>query len=66
MHQSQDQIHYAPASVGALIDTGLLRRAIRDAEGGKPDNEHVPATRQPWRIAMRTLVARCLRRRKTG
>jgi hypothetical protein len=65
MHESQTSIHYAPASVGALIDTGLLRRAIRDAEGGNPDNEFVPASRRAWRIALRALVELCLRRRKT-
>ena len=66
MHESQARIHYAPVSVGALIDTGLLRRAIRDAEGGQPDDEVVPAARRPWRIALRALVELCLRRRKPG
>jgi hypothetical protein len=66
MHESQASIHYAPASVGTLIDTGLLRRVIRDAEGGKPDNELVPASRRPWRIALRALVELCLRHRKPG
>jgi hypothetical protein len=62
MHESQARIHYAPASVGALIDTALLRRAIRDAEGGKPD-EFVPASRRAWHTAIRALVLLRLVRR---
>ena len=61
MHESQVQIHYAPASVGALIDTALLRRAIRDAEGGHAGGERVPVSRRPWRLAIRALITLCLR-----
>jgi hypothetical protein len=66
MHESQARIHYAPASVGALIDTALLRRAIRDAEGANPVDAFAPVSRRPWRSAMRAFVNVCLRRGKPG
>ena len=35
MHAHQDQPHYAPASVGALMDPAFLRGAVIDANGDR-------------------------------
>ena len=37
MHAHQDQPHYAPASVGALMDPAFLRGAVIDANGDRRD-----------------------------
>ena len=34
MHADEARLHYAPTSVGALMDPTFLRDAVRDAEGG--------------------------------
>ena len=58
MHAHQDQPHYAPASVGALMDTAFLRGAVIDANGDRPAERTSSATlRLRWRIAMHALAA---------
>lgn len=33
MHADRGQVHYAPSSVGALMDPTFLRNAVCDADG---------------------------------
>ena len=33
MHTQQSSLHYAPVSVGGLMDPDFLREAVQDAEG---------------------------------
>ena len=62
MHAGQAPLHYAPVSVGALMDPAFLRDAVHDAEG-----EHHAAlgTRRGlsrWRTALRRAIAQWLHR----
>jgi len=58
MHAHQDQPHYAPASVGALMDTSFLRGAVIDANGDRRAEATPSATlRLRWRAAMDAVAA---------
>jgi len=58
MHAHQDQPHYAPASVGALMDTSFLRGAVIDANGDRRAETTPSATlRLRWRAAMDAVAA---------
>jgi hypothetical protein len=54
MPPHQNQPHYAPASVGALMDPAVLRGAVIDANGDRRRAERTsPLTLQArWRVAM--------------
>ena len=57
MHAGQDSLHYAPASVGALMDTAFLRHAVHDVQGAShPAAEMSPGRRPTWRIALRHMM----------
>ena len=67
MHSSQSQVHYAPASVGALMDPEFLRGAVLDADGVHQlgaDSRRI-AARERWRIALRS-AASLLRRARSA
>jgi hypothetical protein len=52
MHSHQTQPHYAPSSVGALMDPGFLRNAVIDANGDRrPENASPVTLSQCWRVA---------------
>ena len=58
MHAHQDQPHYAPASVGALMDPAFLRGAVIDANGDRrAETTSSAAWRQRWRAAMHAIAA---------
>ena len=63
MYTAQDQPHYAPTSVGALMDPLFLRRAVDDASAqGFPQD---PASRLPparWRAALKVAFSAWLHR----
>ena len=57
MHEHHGQAHYAPASVGALIDTAFLRRAAMDANDERRVEPPLPsALRIRWNVAMHALA----------
>ncbi len=57
MHSPNSHPHYAPSSVGALMDPGFLRRAVDDAESqGRAQQAQVPAPKAAWRSAMASWV----------
>ena len=57
MHEHHGQAHYAPASVGALIDTAFLRRAAMEANDERRAERTLPsAMRLRWIDAMRALI----------
>ena len=47
MHASQSHVHYAPSSVGALMDPAFLRGAVLDADGVRPQVEMAAAGKNP-------------------
>ena len=58
MHAHGDQPHYAPTSVGALMDPEFLRNAVHDANGDR----HEASTPSPelwlrWQVAMQAVAA---------
>jgi hypothetical protein len=58
MHAYQDQPHYAPASVGALMDPAFLRSAVIDANGDRRDQTPPSAALLlRWRVAMHAVAA---------
>jgi hypothetical protein len=58
MHAHDAQPHYSPASVGALMDPALLRRAMIDANGGhQPESNSSLALRLRWRLAIHAVAA---------
>jgi hypothetical protein len=58
MHGHQDRPHYAPASVGALMDPAFLRGAALDASGARRTESTSSVTmRERWRVAMRSIAA---------
>jgi hypothetical protein len=58
MHEHLTQPHYAPASVGALMDPAFLRGAMLDAEGGRrAESTSPPATWPRWRTAVHAVTA---------
>lgn len=62
MHAHQAQPHYAPSSVGALMDPAFLRAAVNDANGDRrAESTPSPTLRLRWRAAMHA-VAAALRR----
>ena len=57
MHSPHSHPHYAPSSVGALMDPGFLRRAVDDAEAqGHAQRSRVPLPKSAWRCAMAVWV----------
>lgn len=57
MHEHNGHAHYAPASVGALIDTAFLRRAAMDANDERRIERASPsAMRLRWIGAMRAFA----------
>jgi hypothetical protein len=63
MHAHPTEPHYAPASVGALMDPTFLRDAVRDANGDYRTAERLsPMLLLRWRDAMRALAAACRQR----
>ena len=53
MHSPHSHPHYAPSSVGALMDPGFLRRAVDDAESqGHAQQAWIPAPKFAWRSAI--------------
>jgi hypothetical protein len=62
MHAHQTQPHYAPSSVGALMDPVFLRGAVIDANGGhRAESAASPRLWLRWRVAMRAVAAVCRR-----
>lgn len=63
MHPHQAQPHYAPASVGGLMDPAFLRDAMIDAYG---DRRAVPTSPTTlllrWRAVMHTITVSFQRR----
>lgn len=60
MHAHQDQPHYAPASVGALMDPVFLRAAVIDANGDRHAERTSSARLRlglRWRIAVHAVAA---------
>ena len=58
MHAHQAEPHYAPASVGALMDPVFLRGAVIDANGGRRDERDPSlALQQRLRVAMQAVAA---------
>ena len=58
MHAHQTQPHYAPASVGALMDPGFLRSAVIDANGDRPAERIPPVPlRLRWQLVMHAVAA---------
>ncbi|CAN5299125.1 hypothetical protein BH11PSE9_BH11PSE9_15310 [soil metagenome] len=57
MYSQHSHPHYAPSSVGALMDPAFLRRAIDDAEAhGHAQQALAPAPKAAWRCAMASWV----------
>jgi len=57
MHAHQDQPHYTPASVGALMDPGFLRGAVIDANGDRrAENTSSTTLWLRWRVAMHAVA----------
>jgi len=53
MHAHPVQPHYAPTSVGALMDPAFLRNAVIDANGDRrAESTASPSLRQRWRLAV--------------
>ncbi len=57
MHAHPTQPHYAPASVGGLMDPAFLRWTVIDAEGGRRAGSTSPAMRPRWRTVMHAVTA---------
>ena len=63
MHAGRDSLHYAPTSVGALMDTEFLRHAAHDVQGGHDAAAQARQRLRPtWRTVLRRAVARLLHR----
>jgi hypothetical protein len=62
MHAGQTPLHYAPASVGALMDPGFLRGAVLDADGGVRTLPVKPRWHKRTSDIWRALIARVFRR----
>ena len=57
MHAHRDQPHYAPASVGALMDPGFLRGAVNDANGDRrAENSSSASLWLCWQLAMHAVA----------
>jgi len=51
------QPHYAPSSVGGLMDPAFLRSAVMDANGDRRDDAASPQTlRLRWRGALHAIA----------
>lgn len=64
MGKDHDHLHYTPSSVGALMDPGFLRQAVRDAVS-PPGHHSAPMPLEPllgWHMAMRSVIDVCLHR----
>jgi hypothetical protein len=58
MHAHQVQPHYAPSSVGALMDPAFLRDAVLDANGDRRAESTVsPSLRRRWQLAIAAIAA---------
>jgi hypothetical protein len=58
MHAHQAQPHYAPSSVGALMDPTFLRRAVIDMNGDDHDTKVESSTlRLRWQTALHAIAA---------
>jgi hypothetical protein len=58
MHTHQAQPHYAPSSVGALMDPAFLRRAVTDMNGEDHDTKVAASTlRLRWQLALHAIAA---------
>jgi len=57
MHAHQVQPHYAPTSVGALMDPAFLRNAVIDANGDRrAESPASPSLRLRWRLAIQAIA----------
>ena len=52
MHHQQSQLHYAPVSVGGLMDPGFLREAVQDSEGRMRSKSAPGRLQAGWRAAV--------------
>jgi hypothetical protein len=58
MHAHQVQPHYAPSSVGALMDPAFLRNAVIDANGDRrAESIASPSLQRRWRMAIDAIAA---------
>ena len=58
MRAHQTQPHYAPASVGALMDPGFLRGAVIDANGDRRAERSTPVPlRRRWQLVVHAVAA---------
>ena len=63
MYTPQHQPHYAPSSVGALMDPVFLRQAVNDADEQGFARESAPTVDPArWRAAVRVAFNVCLHR----
>jgi hypothetical protein len=62
MHAHHVEPHYAPSSVGALMDPVFLRGAVIDANGGhRAEGASPPRLWLRWRRAIRAIATACRR-----
>ena len=58
MYEHHMQPHYAPSSVGALMDPGFLRRAAMEANGDRrEEGPSLAILRWRWRDAIHAITA---------
>ena len=57
MHVPRGQPHYAPASVGVLIEPEFLRGTMIDANGERRLESAAPAPKSRWKEAMQAISA---------
>jgi hypothetical protein len=58
MHAHPTQPHYAPASVGALMDPEFLRGAVIDANGDRHAEGRAPVPlRLRWQVVVHAVAA---------
>ena len=62
MHAGQAPLHYAPASVGALMDPAFVRDAVHDAEGEHRNARGTRREAPQWRKVLRRALTHLLGR----